>query len=141
MNGGDLHENGHFTEVKRIAHLPKSRDELIYFHGDDATENDDFQIRKQRLEGYKIFMGTISRYNLKTSRIEPGTFTSVILRGGDLEENDDFQMGSERLHDCFKASRLELGTLTWVVFRGGDLGEIDDFQLGSERLHDCFRHF
>ena len=64
----------------------------------DAAENDDFQIRKQRLEGYKIFMGTISRYNLKTSRIEPGTFTSVILRGGDLEENDDFQMGSERLH-------------------------------------------
>ena len=58
----------------------------------DAAENDDFQIRKQRLEGYKIFMGTISRYNLKTSRIEPGTFTSVILRGGDLEENGDFQI-------------------------------------------------
>ena len=25
----------------------------------DATENDDFQIRKQRLEGTKIFMGTM----------------------------------------------------------------------------------
>ena len=34
---------------------------VLFFDGDDATENDDFQKRKQRLEGHKKFRKNLLR--------------------------------------------------------------------------------
>ena len=62
-----LHKEFRDGEIRLYLHKEFRAAEL----GDDASENGDFQIRKQRLEGYKIFRVDAIWQNSDFVRIDP----------------------------------------------------------------------
>ena len=67
-------------------------------HGDDVTQNDDFQKGNVGLQGakfhQKIHMSSCHHHPRGRDPILP---TQRICNGGDATENDDFQKGKQRL--------------------------------------------
>ena len=83
---GDLVENGCFQSVQ-LANVGGFSDFSMGRQlGGDASENGDFQMRKQRLQGVQFFFRSFHFI-----------FRKKYTAGGDASENGDFQSGKQRL--------------------------------------------
>ena len=103
------------AEEAGAAHGKWSMRIFWFWSGGDATENGDFQTRKQRLEGYKKFW--MAKF-------------SWISSGDDATENGDFQTRKQRLQGYKK---FWMAKFSWIS-SGDDATENGDFQRGKQRL-------